>query len=62
MPYKSKAQAAFFHAAAARGEMSKKVVAEFDRASKGRMGKLPEHVKKAAAHHVTVHRRGHSDE
>lgn len=41
MPYKSDAQRRFFHAAAARGDISKKVVQEFDRASKGK--KLPEY-------------------
>lgn len=47
MPYKSKAQRGKFHAMEARGEISKDVVDEFDRASKGK--KLPAHVKKAAS-------------
>ena len=46
MPYKSKAQQKYFHAAEARGEISKKTVDEFDKATKGKYGKLPEHVKK----------------
>lgn len=46
--YKSKAQAGKFHAMEKRGEISPKVVAEFDKASKGKMGKLPMHVKKHA--------------
>lgn len=40
MPYKSDAQRRYFHAAAARGEISKKKVQEFDEASKGKQ--LPE--------------------
>ena len=44
MPYKSDAQRRFFHAAAKRGEISKKTVSEFDKASKGK--KLPEKIKK----------------
>lgn len=44
MPYKSKAQQRKMHAMAERGQISKKVVAEFDRASKGK--KLPARVKK----------------
>ena len=43
MPYKSNAQRRKFHAMEARGEISPKVVAEYDAASKGK--KLPEHVK-----------------
>ncbi len=46
MPYKSKAQAAAFHAKLAAGEIDPAVVEEFDQASKGK--KLPEHVKKRA--------------
>lgn len=42
MPYKSEAQRKYFHAAAERGDISKKTVAEFDKASKG--AKLPERV------------------
>jgi len=44
MPYKSEKQRSFFHAAAQRGEISKKTVAEWDNASKGK--KLPEKAKK----------------
>jgi hypothetical protein len=44
MPYKSDSQRRYFHAAAAKGDISKKVVSEFDKASKGK--KLPEKVKK----------------
>lgn len=43
MPYKSDSQRRFFHAAEARGEISSKVVSEFDQASKGK--KLPEAIK-----------------
>ncbi len=43
MPYKSKAQRGKFHAMEERGEISPKVVAEWDKASKGK--KLPERVK-----------------
>ena len=39
MPYKSEAQRKLFHAMLSRGEISKKTVKEFDRASKGK--KLP---------------------
>jgi len=56
MPYASRAQQGYFHAAMERGEMSPKVVKEFDRASKGRKN-LPYHVKKqkkAAKHHSAV--------
>ena len=42
MPYSSKAQAGKFHEMEKRGEISHKVVAEFDHASKGM--KLPEKV------------------
>jgi hypothetical protein len=42
MPYKSDAQRRYFHAAEARGEISKETVSEFDQASKGK--KLPEKV------------------
>lgn len=42
MPYKSKAQQGLFHSK--NSPVSKKVVAEFDEASKGQKG-LPEHVK-----------------
>lgn len=44
MPYKSDAQRKKFHAMLKRGEISKKTVDEFDRASKGKS--LPERVKK----------------
>lgn len=61
MPYKSKAQERFFHTATAKKSgITPAVVSEFDKASKGK--KLPAHVKKAAQHHVDIHRRGHSDE
>jgi hypothetical protein len=40
MPYKSKKQERYMHAAEKRGDISKKVVDEFDAASKGK--KLPE--------------------
>ncbi len=43
MPYKSDAQRKLFHAKEERGEISKKTVEEFDKASKGK--KLPERVK-----------------
>jgi hypothetical protein len=49
MPYKSKAQQGFMHAAADRGDISKTVVKEFDKASKGESlparanGKAPKH-------------------
>ena len=45
MPYKSKAQQRYFHAAEARGEISPKVVSEFDEATKAKKGgfkRLPE--------------------
>ena len=45
MPYKSKAQQGYFHAAESRGEISHKTVKEWDKASKGQKN-LPEHVKK----------------
>lgn len=45
MPYKSEAQRRLFHAKEARGEISPKVVKEFDKASKGKQ--LPEHLKQA---------------
>ena len=40
MPYKSEAQRKYFHAAEAKGEISPKVVKEYDKASKGK--KLPQ--------------------
>ena len=40
MPYKSDAQRKYFHAMLNKGEISKKTVDEFDKASKGK--KLPE--------------------
>jgi len=42
MPYVSQAQRRKFHAMESRGEISHKVVKEYDRASKGK--KLPEKV------------------
>lgn len=44
MPYKSEAQRKFMNAAAARGEIKKSTVDEFNKASKGM--KLPPKVKK----------------
>lgn len=44
MPYKSDAQRRKFHVLENQGKISKKVVDEFDQASKGK--KLPEHAKK----------------
>lgn len=49
MPYRSKKQAAYFHAAAARGEISPATVKEFDAATKGKYQSLPERVKKKKA-------------
>lgn len=46
MPYKSKAQQRFMHAAASRGEISHETVKEWDAATKKKKGgftKLPEH-------------------
>lgn len=44
MPYKSRAQQRFFHAAEERGEMPHKVVKEFDKATtKKQYAHLPEH-------------------
>jgi hypothetical protein len=47
MPYKSRAQQGKFHAMLERGEISKKVVDEWDKASKGQTD-LPYHVKKSS--------------
>lgn len=44
MPYKSDAQRKYFHVAQKKGDISAKVVKEFDKASKGM--KLPYKVKK----------------
>ena len=44
MPYSSNAQRRYFHAALAKGEISKKTVDEYDKASKGK--KLPEYANK----------------
>lgn len=44
MPYKSKAQRKKFHVMEKRGEISPAVVAEYDKASKGK--KLPERAPK----------------
>lgn len=44
MPYVSNAQRKKFHILEKQGKISKKVVDEFDKASKGK--KLPEHAKK----------------
>lgn len=43
MPYKSDSQRKKFHAMLAKGQISRKTVAEWDKASKGL--RLPEHVK-----------------
>jgi hypothetical protein len=43
MPYKSRAQQRYFHAAEARGEIKPSTVEEFDKASKGK--KLPKKAK-----------------
>ena len=42
MPYRSKRQQRKFHAMEARGEISPKVVKEFDEATKGHYQELPE--------------------
>jgi len=47
MPYASKAQQRAMHAKADRGEIPRKVVDEFDAATKGRFDKLPERAKRA---------------
>lgn len=52
MPYKSLKQERYFHAAEERGEISPKVVKEFDQASKGL--KLPERVKKKSLHEARI--------
>jgi capsular polysaccharide biosynthesis protein len=56
MPYASKAQQGLFHSA--NSPVSKKVVAEFDKASKGHKN-LPDHVHHHTGddlpHHVTHH-------
>lgn len=44
MPYKSNAQRKIFHVLEKKGEISRKTVAEWDKASKGL--RLPEHVAK----------------
>lgn len=44
MPYKSQAQAALFHSK--NSPVSPETVREFDRASKGKMSRLPRHVRK----------------
>lgn len=48
MPYASKAQQRFFHAAAARGDIPQKTVHEYDEATKGSYTSLPERVKSTA--------------
>jgi hypothetical protein len=46
VPYSSKAQQAFFHTASAKkAGISESTVKDFDDATKGKYGKLPEHVK-----------------
>jgi hypothetical protein len=52
MPYQSAVQRRAMHAKAARGEISKKVINEFDRASKGL--KLPERLAHRAEGHAKV--------
>lgn len=42
MPYKSKRQQRYMHAAAQRGDISKSVVQEFDVATRGHFEGLPE--------------------
>lgn len=49
MPYKSRAQARYMHAAAARGEIRPSVVKDFDKATKGKFKDLPEKVEKKAS-------------
>ena len=49
MPYKSKRQARFMHAAAARGEISKATVKEWD--EKTDFSHLPERKAKKKVHH-----------
>ena len=56
MPYKSKRQQRKFHAMLSRGEISPKVVAEYDSATKGHYQDLPEHVP-AKRHRVTRKKR-----
>jgi hypothetical protein len=46
MPYKSRAQQRAFHAKLARHEISPAVVREFDEATKGHYGNLPEKIKR----------------
>lgn len=48
MPYKSKAQERYFHAAEERGDIKPSVVKEFDEASKGIS--LPQKLKKDKEH------------
>ena len=53
MPYKSDVQRRFFHVALTRGEISKKTVEKYDKASRGK--DLPERVRpkgKGAHHHI----------
>jgi len=59
MPYKSKAQARAMHAKAARGEIPKSVVEEYDRETDFR--RLPERVRKSGREHpVHAKMRKHS--
>jgi hypothetical protein len=46
VPYKSKAQARAMHAKADAGEIDPSVVKDFDDASQGKMGSLPERITK----------------
>lgn len=47
MPYKSKAQQRKFHAMLERGEIEESTVKEYDEATKGKYGSLPERVKRS---------------
>ena len=55
-PYASEAQRRLFHAKENRGEISRKTVREFDKASKGR--KLPEYARARKASEKDHKRRG----
>ncbi len=48
MPYKSRAQQRLFHVLEKQGEISHKVVNEWDQASEGK--KLPDHIKPRGKH------------
>jgi len=55
MPYESLAQEGYMHAAAERGDVDPKVVAEFDRATARSKKKLPKRVKKTQPGGSSVH-------